>query len=875
MIPKNRSIKLSAIGLLVVCLLAVGLSVASIISTNQLRQSASQIYAHPYTVSNEARAMRANIWDMRNFLSTALTDSAWSLYDVQASLDERITQQYSFIEVITSQYLGPPEDTVRLKEAMKTMEQAHSEALPLLFDMEYTQKPDELRELYSGYDAVNDALTTIIDFADHKVEGLKSAAIETASRTIAALAMLTVFLPAYFIIMHSRESKSIREIRYREYLFDLLSRNIDDMFFIYNKRTEIMEYVSANTKRLLGIEEAYFRRNPQALQDLIPEEDQAVLEQFRQPGNMEHGKSVELRLRFPSGELHWVCIHIYPELIRGKATHYIAVISDQTETIRTQQTLRDALASAQNANAAKKNFLSRMSHEIRTPMNAIIGMTAIAGANIRDLMRVEDCLEKIGYASKHLMMLINDVLDMSRIDEGKMTIAHETFSLESVAESITSIICPQAAAKGLTFTMPLVGLTNTLLIGDSMRLNQILLNLLSNSLKFTPEGGAVRLEICQLQTKNGRVRLRLTVSDTGIGMNKAFMDRMFLPFEQENASIGQKYGGTGLGMAITKNLVTLMGGIISVRSEPEQGSSIIVELEFDLPEDAELSPRPRPQPLKSLNVMIADDDRDCCIHTALLLDNLGIRSDWVLNGQECVDRVLLAHNNGEDYDVCLIDWKMPDVDGVEVTRRVREVVGQDMTIIIITAYDWSAIEQKARDAGANAFLSKPIFASTLYNALCSATGSEKTADLTSSGEPMEYSALKNHRVLLAEDNEINREIAVEVLQMAGLEVDCAVDGRQAVDRFLSDKAGYDLILMDVQMPVMNGYEATETIRESCHPRAKTIPIIALTANAFQEDVSLAAKVGMDGHLAKPIEPKILYRLLEEKLTAAGSPVSAD
>lgn len=860
---KNK--KISAIGMVSVCLLAVGLSAASIFSTNRLRQMASQIYAHPYTVSNEAKSMRSSLWDIRSFLPAVLHNPSQSLENVQSSLDERNAQQYASIEIISSQYLGPSEDVARLKEAMQALEQAQTEVLPFLFDMEYNEILDYFhKDLYARYDEVNEALTPIIDFADQKVEGLENASNITASQTMIALFVLTVLLPAYFILMYWRERKNMREIRYREYLFDLLSTNIDDMFFIYNKGTEYMEYVSANTKRILGIEEVYFRKNPQALWDLILEEDRAVLDQFTQSDGMEHSKSVELRVRIPSGELHWVRIQVYPKVDKVSEPRYIAVISDQTETMRVQQTLKDALVNAQNANAAKKNFLSRMSHEIRTPMNAIIGMTTIAGANIEDRKRVEDCLEKIGYASKHLMTIINDVLDMSRIDEGKMNIAHEIFSLESVAESITSIICLQATAKGLTFAMPLVDLTDTLLIGDSMRLNQILLNLLSNALKFTPENGSIRLEIRQLQKKKGRVRLRFTVTDTGIGMSETFKSRLFLPFEQESVSIGQRYGGTGLGMSITKNLVTLMGGTISVSSEPEKGSTFIVELDFDVPEGEEQSLRLQHQSLESLHVMIADDDRDCCIHTSLLLENLGIRSEWVLNGLECVDRVLRAHRAGEDYDVCLIDWRMPDADGVEVTRRIREYVGPDTTIIIITAYDWSAIEQSAREAGANAFLSKPIFASALYNTLLSVTGVEKTHYTT--GDQMDYPGLKNRRVLLVEDNELNREIAVEILKMAGLLVDCAADGQQALERFLSKKEGYDLILMDVQMPVMNGYQATETIRRSGHPRAKTIPIIAMTANAFHEDVVMAGEAGMDGHLAKPIDPKGLYRLIEEKLS---------
>lgn len=384
---------------------------------------------------------------------------------------------------------------------------------------------------------------------------------------------------------------------------------------------------------------------------------------------------------------------------------YLAIfidITDVTELREMQkklteqaQALKDALAVAEHANQAKTDFLSRMSHEIRTPMNAILGMTTIAAAYIDDQKRVEDCLEKIGYSSKHLMALINDVLDMSKISEGKVRIAQETFNLETVVESISSIIYPQADAKGLIFTVPLIDLSETVMIGDSLRLNQILLNLLSNALKFTPAGGTIRLEIRQLQRTEDRMRLRFTVSDTGTGMSGKFLDRLFVPFEQENLGAGQTLGGTGLGMPITKNLVTLMGGTITVKSEVGKGTVFTVELDFQTPPDKDRVIPQKQHELESLKVLIADDDRDSCIHASLMLKKMGILSDWVLTGQECVNRIRESHQSGTDYDVCLADLKMPDIDGVEVARRVRAEVGPETTIIIITAYDWTNVEVRA------------------------------------------------------------------------------------------------------------------------------------------------------------------------------------
>lgn len=559
---------------------------------------------------------------------------------------------------------------------------------------------------------------------------------------------------------------------------------------------------------------------------------------------------------------------------------YLALFIDITDVTELRQmkaklteqaeALRDALTVAEQANHAKSDFLSRMSHEIRTPMNAIIGMTTIAGAYIDDKQRVADCLRKIGYSSKHLMALINDVLDMSKIDEGRMKIAHENFDLESAVESLTSIIYPQAAAKGVNFTVPFVELSDTVLTGDVMRLNQVLLNLLSNAVKFTPEGGSVRLEIQQVRRLDRKIRLRFIVSDTGIGMSREFQGRLFDPFEQESAATARKFGGTGLGMPITKNLVTLMGGTISVKSESEKGTRFTVEIDFDVPEARGSVSAQRHPAMESLKVLVADYDRDSCIHTSNLLKNLGILCDWVLTGEDCVQKIRSAHCSGENYDVCFIDWKMPDLDGIEVTRRIREIVGMDTTIIIITAYDWSAIERSAREAGANAFLAKPLFSSVLYNTLLLAAGKSRVFTMPSYSVQMNKPDLSGHCVLLAEDNELNQEIAIELLKMAGLEVECAADGKEALEKFLADGDRFDLILMDMQMPVMDGYESAERIRKSQHPRAGSIPIIAMTADAFHEDVVKASEAGMDGHLAKPIDSDLLYQVLSGVMKAKNN-----
>ncbi|WP_320937409.1 response regulator [Enterocloster lavalensis] len=644
-----------------------------------------------------------------------------------------------------------------------------------------------------------------------------------------------------------------------KYRIEKLDSGMELTLLSANRR--FMEYFGGNNNRAA---DSLYNRNVQENMEMIE----------RQKSRIRAGEPLHFTMHVKSrdGQALWLQVNATCVDWQEGCPVYLVIFIDITDVtelremqrklIAQTEALKDALSVAEQANRAKSDFLSRMSHEIRTPMNAIIGMTTIAAAYIEDRKRVEDCLEKIGYSSKHLMTLINDVLDMSKIDAGKMQISHETFSLERTLESITSMVYPQAADKGLTFTVPPVDLSDTVLTGDELRLNQILINLLSNAVKFTPEGGTIRLEIRQLWRRPGRVRLRFTVSDTGVGMSEAFLGHIFDPFEQEDGR--RAGGGTGLGMPITRNLVTLMGGTISVKSRPDQGSTFTVELDFDLPDRGNAAPEQKLHAIQSLKVLVADDDRDSCIHASLLLQNLGIDSDWVQTGRECVEKVRAAHRSGTDYDVCLVDWRMPDMDGIEATRRMREAVGPDTLIIIITAYDWGAIEQSARAAGANAFLSKPIFASTLYNALLAVTGIEKAVLCPNPGGSLRRPQLAGRHVLLVEDNEINREIAMELLKMVEITVDYAGDGQEAVDKFLAFGDNYDLILMDVQMPVMDGYRATQAIRRSGHPRAGSIPIIAMTADAFHEDVVRATEAGMDGHLAKPIDPERLYQTLAER-----------
>lgn len=531
------------------------------------------------------------------------------------------------------------------------------------------------------------------------------------------------------------------------------------------------------------------------------------------------------------------------------------LINDELK--RQQKILQDALLVAQKANDAKRDFLSRMSHEIRTPMNAIIGMSAVAFNYLDDKKRTADCLSKITFSSKHLLMLLNDVLDMSKIENGKLNIRQELFYLKNLVTSLADINYGLATAKGLAFEIVISGFKDELLLGDSMRVNQILLNLLSNAIKFTPKGGSVRLEIRMLRSASDKIWLRFIVKDSGIGMKKEFLEHLYEPFEQADNGIARKYGGTGLGMAITKNLVAIMDGTIEVESQEGAGTTFMVDLPFGV---SKVDKKTAAE-MEEMRVLVVDDDNDTCEHAAVLLKGMGVNVDWALNGFEAIEKVRSAcEDDGRCYDVCFIDWCMPELDGIETARRMRRYVGPDVLIIIISAYDWSGIEEQAKAAGVNAFIAKPFFASNLYNTL-----------LTVSRKPeLGFSAVGNKetydfggkKVLLVEDNELNMEIASELLKFVNLQVEHAENGKVAVDIFRNSKEKeYALIFMDIQMPLMNGYDAARCIRSSEHPAAGTIPIIAMTANAFNDDVQAAFDAGMNGHLAKPIDVEVLYKTI--------------
>ena len=527
----------------------------------------------------------------------------------------------------------------------------------------------------------------------------------------------------------------------------------------------------------------------------------------------------------------------------------------EREAERNRQIIKDALTAAEQASRAKSDFLSRMSHEIRTPMNAVIGMTTIAAASLDNRDKLTDCLGKIGLSSRYLLSLINDILDMSRIESGKVSIINEEFDFRSFVEGISSLIYPQAKNKNIVFDLNIEGVVDERYRGDPLRLNQVLINILSNALKFTPEWHSVHLSIRETRRVRDRAYLQFIVRDTGIGMEKGLLTRIFEPFEQGGASISHSYGGSGLGLAISSNLVSLMNGHISVSSTPGVGSEFVVELPLlTVPDN---TPK-QDVSLEDIRVLVVDDDLVTCEHTTLILNRIGVDAEYVTSGKAAVTRVKSALQRHTCYNIALVDWKMPDMDGVETARSIRRIVGPDTLVIIMSAYDWTEIEARAREAGVDFFISKPIFQSVVQDVLLKATRRRQSAATL----PVQKEDFAGRRILLVEDNEINMEIARTLLEFRNASVDVACNGQQAVEMFRSSPPNhYDAVLMDVRMPVMDGIAATQAIRGLNRADAATVPILAMTANAFAEDIEQSRKAGMNEHLAKPIEPETLYARL--------------
>ena len=679
---------------------------------------------------------------------------------------------------------------------------------------------------------------------------------------VVVIACLLMVLLIALIVHRSRDALRRRdtEILYRDELFTRLSRNVDDVFLMMDAETSRVDYVSPNIERLLGVPLEQVQQDIRALRALHPKDSPDHDKNFL--AGIQCGEQSEWNADYAhqqTGERRWFHIVAMGSEVAGR-TKYILVMSDRTADRKINQALSEAVAAAEAASRAKSTFLSNMSHDIRTPMNAIIGFTTLAVSNIDNQERVKDYLTKTLSSSRHLLALINDILDMSRIESGKLQLEETEVNLPEMLHDIKTIVSGQIHAKQLELYMDALDVTDEDVYCDRTRMGQILLNLLSNAIKFTPAGGTVSVRVRQFAgTVRDCAQYEFRVRDNGIGMSPEFAQKIFEPFERERTSTVSRIQGTGLGMAITRNIVEMMGGTIKVQTEKNRGTEFIICLPLRVQNCSRREEKIAE--LAGLKALVVDDDFNTCDSVAKLLTRVGMRAEWTLSGREAVLRARQSIELGDPCRAYIIDWRLPDMNGIEVTRQIRSL-NDDTPIIILTAYDWSDIEGEAKAAGVTAFCSKPMFLSDLRDTLLTAIGHTQTAaqDIL----PGKNADFRGRHILLVEDNELNREIAVAILHEYGFLVDTAENGAVAVEKIrTSDPGRYDLVLMDVQMPVMDGCTATRRIRALKDPARAAVPIVAMTANVFEEERKRAFDCGMNGFLSKPIVIEELIDALKD------------
>ena len=762
---------------------------------------------------------------------------------------------YNFIAVLRD-HSGLSEDEIMaFSEELK---QGHTGAM--LVNLEG-------RNYYLIYEKVN--------IQDWELLGIVPADIVNASMnelqfsTLIIVGALLFSIAAFIIVMILRKNRlNIKskntQILYRDEMFKKLSMNVDDVFLMVDAKTARVDYVSPNIEKLLGITVKQIKENIYVLGKLHPQDTEGQRSKHLKGLLVNEQREWDLEyVHKKTGEQRWFHIIAMGSEIEKKQK-CIIVMSDRTADRKMNQALSDAVSAAETANRAKSTFLSNMSHDIRTPMNAIIGFTTLAVSNIENQEKVRDYLGKILASSNHLLSLINDILDMSRIESGKIHLEETKVNLSDLLHDLKTIISGQIHAKQLELYMDAMDVTDEDIYCDKTRLNQVLLNLLSNAIKFTPAGGTVSVRLRQFPSnQKDCAQYEIRVKDNGIGMSQEFAQKIFDPFERERTSTVSKIQGTGLGMAISKNIVNMMGGTIEIKTQKNKGTEFIIRLMFRI--QSEKHRVEKITELEGLKALVVDDDFNTCDSVTKMLVKVGMRSEWTLSGKEAVLRAKQSIELGDAFHAYIIDWRLPDMNGIEVTRQIRSL-GDDTPIIILTAYDWSEIEVEAKAAGVTAFCAKPMFMSDLRETLMTALGQKKEQNNDDVLPEADFN-FKNKHILLVEDNELNSEIATEILTEYGFIVDTAENGAEALEKVSTSKPGtYDLVLMDVQMPVMNGYEATKCIRKLKDPALANISILAMTANAFDEDRKKALESGMDGFLSKPIVIKELVQALKNKFT---------
>ena len=682
----------------------------------------------------------------------------------------------------------------------------------------------------------------------------------TSLRLTTILVMGAIFIViggvvAWFIISVNKRKMRDQEIviKSRETLFDLLTYNSNDIFALFDISTGQTEYVSQNVETVLGLDINDVKQNIYKVTEASLEN----MDDLVNPAVLGDGIVVE---ELPAQNVknqtkYWYRLGITPT--QQGSSRYVLMLSDRTKEHEMRGELESALSIAKSANEAKSNFLSNMSHDIRTPMNAIIGFATLCAKDVDNPTKVKDYIRKISFSSHHLLSLINDILDMSKIESGKSTLNISEFSLPELLEELNSIIITQVQGKKQTFEVRTKGNIPELVFGDRLRLNQVMINLLSNAVKYTPIGGEITLTVEALEESiRNHAHLRFSVKDNGLGMSEEFVKVIFEPFSRENTEAKREIQGTGLGMAITKQIVDLMGGTISVKSKLNQGSEFIVEIELSTDTHAHNYSNQFWADHNIRKMLVVDDEEGICLEVKELMSETGVEVDYVTSGQDAIDKITAINASADKYDIVLLDWKMPGMDGIKTAQGIRKVANQDLPIMVLTSYNFEEIEDQAKDIGVHVFMPKPFFVSNFRNAVAKLSDEvEQTVE-----QKPEVSSMEGLHILAAEDNPINAEILAELLDIEGATCTVVENGKLALETFEQSAPGtYDIIFMDVQMPIMNGHQAARAIRECTHPDAQTIPIIAMTANAFDDDKKMAFDAGMNAHVAKPIDMDVLKK----------------
>ena len=677
--------------------------------------------------------------------------------------------------------------------------------------------------------------------------------------TMAVMAAIFILLAAAVVVViaviYRRNIKENEvKLKSRDGLFDMLTRNTNDIFVLFSPDSFRSEYVSPNIERILGIPSERIAEDARNIIDAAVDKPS----RFTTDGlkKLQQGCTWEYDIQLHNGKTgdeYWFKITLYRSVFNNSDS-FVMMLSDRTKERSMNTHLEQALDIAKAANSAKSNFLSNMSHDIRTPMNAIIGFATLIAKDAYKPEKVLEYVRKITYSGQHLLGLINDILDMSKIESGKTSLNMVEFSLSVFLEELYSIMNAQAKAKKQSFEIHTKGSLPEMVLGDKLRLNQIMINLISNAIKYTQEGGNISIGVEAMeQNVHKHAHIKFTVKDDGMGMSEDFVKTIFDPFTREETTLTNKIQGTGLGMAITKNIVDLMGGTITVESQLGKGSLFTVELELATVETEE-EDEDFWLHHNITRALVVDDEEEICIDIKELMDGTGVEISYALDGYKAVEMVNEACDKKQDYHIVLLDWKMPGLNGIETAKLIRQKVGKDVPILVLTSYDFSEIEEEAKAAGIDFFLAKPFFVSNFRRAVSQLKDSDKVENIVAEEKEKEGISIAGMRILAAEDNEINAEILVDLLEMEDVSCDIAENGKVALEKFENSAPGtYDVILMDVQMPVMNGHEATRAIRASAHEQAKTIPILAMTANAFDDDVKMALDAGMNAHMAKPID----------------------